>query len=95
MNSPTDELGCIHDLSYLLKTDDKGNYVAVVHQLPSVIVQSKNEQSIHEKVEKATTNHLKVYHESHERIKNDTSSRIKDTTYGRTVVESKHFKVKC
>jgi hypothetical protein len=85
--------GCTHELSYLLKTDGEGNLVALVEQLPTVVVQGSLD-NLDEKVSRAALKHLHVYEKDHKRISEDATPVLKDNGVGVTVGR-KQFKITC
>jgi predicted RNase H-like HicB family nuclease len=85
----------LHELTYLLKTDDAGHFTGRVLEVPAVIVQGTSETEVHQKIEKATFNYLTTFEDEHKALM-DGSRKSKLTDSGKgTILGTKPFRVYC
>jgi hypothetical protein len=84
---------CVHDLSYVLKADLEGNLVAILEQIPTVVV-SGSLDDMDDRVRKAAKQHLKKFTKDHERIIHDNSPKYKDEGIAITL-GNKQIQVQC
>lgn len=85
-----------HDLTYLLKMDDIGNYSGRIVEMPAVIVQGISEDEVEQKISKAASNYLQTFEEEHVRIiaEKYPTPKMMDSGYG-YIVKAKPLLIQC
>ena len=87
--------GCIHDLTYLLKGHDNGQYTGRMLEFPAVIASGTTKEDIDAKIQKGAHAYLCQFEEEHKKaLEGSLPSQLCTPSNG-TVLETISFKVRC